>query len=242
MKIGGENKTAVWALSILGVIAAYGIYSNFFSGPSSTPAPAQSARSKAVADAIPDSSAPPPPDADSKSAQRTNRVNVQEFRPKLRSKKKEEQIADISKVDPTIRMDWLKKVQEVPQAGGERDLFQILKAPPVHEVAQLKGEEVHVWKIWDQPRTPPPPPPPPVPPPPPPPLVIPLKYYGLCTNHTNGKRTAYFLDNEEIIEGVEGATLKGRYKVLRIGPTQVVMEDIQSKKQANLALEPEMGA
>src|ERR1035438_7911270 len=84
-------------------------------------------------------------------------------------------------------------------------------------------------------RPPPPPDPSTVPPPP-----IPLKYYGFCTERTNGKKTAYFLDNDEIIQATEGTTLKGRYRVVRIGLNVVVMEDTQSKRQQNLPLEPEM--
>ncbi|MGA3016147.1 MAG: hypothetical protein ABSF62_03440 [Bryobacteraceae bacterium] len=234
MKIGAENKMAVWALSVLGVVAAYGVYANFFSGPSVAPAP--SARTRAM-DAIPEAVAVPD---NSKSAPQRPAVRgqVQEFRPVLRPKKKEDQIVDIRTVDPTIRLDWLARVQEVPQAGGERDLFQILKAPPVHE-AVLKGDEPHVFI----PRGPPAPPPPPGPPPDPntvPPPPIPLKYYGFCTERNNGKKTAYFLDNDEIIQATEGTTLKGRYRVVRIGLNQVVMEDVQSKRQQNLTLEPEM--
>src|ERR1022692_1770537 len=135
MKIGGENKTAVWALSVLGVIAAYGVYSNFFAGPSVATAQA--------VDAIPDNVAVPD-NAKAAPQRPAVRAQAQEFRPVLRPKKKEDQIVDIRTVDPTIRLDLLAKVQEVPQAGGERDLFQILKAPPVHE-AVLKGEEPHVF-------------------------------------------------------------------------------------------------
>jgi hypothetical protein len=128
----------------------------------------------------------------------------------------------------------------VPQAGAERDLFQILKSPPVHaDTAQLKGEEPHVWRIYG----PQPPPPPPMPAPDPstlPPPPIPLKYYGICTERLNGKKTAYFLDNDEIIEATEGMTLKGRYKVVRIGEKAVVMEDMQSKRQQDLPLVPEL--
>src|ERR1035438_4579700 len=234
MKIGGENKTAVWALSVLGVIAAYGVYSNFFAGPSV--APAHSAKAPAV-DAIPDNVAVPD-NAKAAPQRPAVRAQAQEFRPVLRPKKKEDQIVDIRTVDPTIRLDWLARVQEVPQAGGERDLFQILKAPPVHE-AVLKGEEPHVFI----PRGPNPPPPPPPPPPDPgtlPPPPIPLKYYGICTERTNGKKTAYFLDNDEIIQATEGMTLKGRYRVVRIAQNLVVMEDLQSKRQQNLPLEQEM--
>ena len=233
MKIGGENKTAVWALSVLGVVAAYGVYTNFFSGPSA--APAHPARTRA-ADAIPDAVAAP--DVNTAPQRQAVRAQAQEFRPVLRPKKKEDQIVDIRTVDPTIRLDLLAKVQEVPQAGGERDLFQILKAPPLHE-AVFTGDEPHVF-IPRGPN-PPPPPPPPLPDPgtlPPPP--IPLKYYGFCTERNNGKKTAYFLDNDEIIQATEGTTLKGRYRVVRIGLNVVVMEDMQSKRQQNLPLEPEM--
>jgi len=237
MKIGVENKKAVWALSVLGVIAAYGLYTNVLSGPSATPVPA---RTRAV-DAIPDAvGVTENPDAKAATQRPSARMQVQEFRPVLRSKRKEEQIVDFRSVDPTIRLDWLAKIQQVPQAGGERDLFQILKTPPVHEAAaQLKGEEPHVWKIYG-PMPPPPPPPPPVDPGTLPPPPIPLKYYGLCTERTNGKKTAYFLDNDEIIQATEGATLKGRYKVVRIGATMVVMEDMQNKRQQDLPLVPEM--
>src|ERR1039458_5544983 len=157
MKIGGENKTAVWALSVLGVVAAYGVYTNFFSGPSA--APAHPARTRA-ADAIPEAVAAP--DVNTAPQRQAVRAQAQEFRPVLRPKKKEDQIVDIRTVDPTIRLDLLANVQAVPQAGGERDLFQILKSPPVHETAaQLKGEEPHVWRTYG-PNPPPPPLPPPV--------------------------------------------------------------------------------
>jgi hypothetical protein len=236
MKIGGENKKAVWALAVLGVFAAYGVYSNFSSGPPA--APASAVKTQAV-DAIP-SDAIAVPEARSASPKPAARAVVQEFRPVLRPKKKEDQIIDIRTVDPTIRLDLLAKVQAVPQAGAERDLFQILKSPPVHaDTAQLKGEEPHVWRIYG----PQPPPPPPMPAPDPstlPPPPIPLKYYGICTERLNGKKTAYFLDNDEIIEATEGMTLKGRYKVVRIGEKAVVMEDMQSKRQQDLPLVPEL--
>jgi hypothetical protein len=235
MKLGAENRKAVWALSLLGVVAAYGVYTNFFSGPPAAAVPAGSLR---PVDTIPEAVAAPD-NAKAAPQRQAMRAQAQEFRPVLRPKKKEDQIVDIRTVDPTIRLDWLARVQEVPQAGGERDLFQILKAAPVHEAAQLKGEEPHVGKIYGPPAPPPPavalPDPATLPPPP-----IPLKYYGFCAERDNGKKTAYFLDNDEIIQATEGTTLKGRYRVVRIGQNLVVMEDTQSKRQQNLPLEPEM--
>jgi hypothetical protein len=127
----------------------------------------------------------------------------------------------------------------VPQAGSERDLFQILKVPPVHVAEQLKGQEPRVPRVYG-PQAPPGPPPPPPDPSKLPPPPIPLKYYGFCTERGSGKRTAYFLDNDEIVQATEGMTLKGRYRVVRIGQNTVVMEDVQSKRQQDLPLEKEM--
>ena len=39
MKLGLENRKQVYAVVVLGVIAAYMVYSQLLSGPSSSPAP-----------------------------------------------------------------------------------------------------------------------------------------------------------------------------------------------------------
>ena len=44
MKIGAENKKSVYALTVLGLVAAYMVYSNFFSGPSYKPVTPPAAR------------------------------------------------------------------------------------------------------------------------------------------------------------------------------------------------------
>ena len=45
-----------------------------------------------------------------------------------------------------------------------------------------------------------------------------------------------FLDGDEILYAAEGDTLKRRYKVIRIMPTSVLMEDTESKHQQPLPL------
>jgi hypothetical protein len=162
------------------------------------------------------------------------RPRGEEFRPALHSKRKEEQINPMD-VDPTLRMDLLAKVQAVKLEGGQRNLFQFGAIQPV-EVAQLKGPEPKIPLPGTHLMGPMPLPPPPpkvepvvvteVPPPP-----IPYKYYGLSTTRINGRKTAFFLDGEEIILANEGMVVKKRYKVVRIGATSVVMEDVDSKKQ-----------
>src|SRR5436190_1357783 len=82
-------------------------------------------------------------------------------------------------------------------------------AAPAPEVKPLQGPEPVVARPFVGPRQPPPPQPEPVkiePPPPP----IPLKFYGYSTARNNGKKTAYFLDNEDILLASEGETVKRR--------------------------------
>ena len=69
--------------------------------------------------------------------------------------------------------------------------------------------------------------------PPPPPITF--KYYGYSTARANGKKTAFFLDGDEILVAGEGETVKRRYRVVRIGVSSVMMEDVESKRQQPLA-------
>jgi hypothetical protein len=242
MKLGAENKKKVYFLAALGVVAAYLVYSQFFSGPSYTPTPAPAAKSgdaTAAPPATPEKG--PAPDVSRASQPVPGRSGTtaksSEFHPVLRSKKKEDRV-DVTKMDPTLRLDLMSKVMEVPPAGADRDLFQILKAPPVKEIAMLKGPEPKMRPFMGPPAPAPPKPDPP--PPPPPPLEpIPLKYYGFSTIRPDGKRTAYFLDGDDILEAIEGTTLKGRYRIVQIGLDKVLVEDTQAKRRQAVNLEPE---
>lgn len=241
MKAGIENKKQVAILAVLGVVAAYVLYSQFLAGPSSTPAPAP--RTSDVAAALPAATEKDPGPNISRAQQQVpgkpgagSKSN--EFHPVLRAKKKEDRITDIGKIDPTLRFDLIDKVMAVPPAGGERDLFQISKTPPVKEVAMVKGPEPLVQPFVG-PRPPPPPPPPRGPDPPPPPEPITLKYYGYSATRPDGKRTAYFLDGDDILEAIEGTTLKGRYRIVQIGLEKVLVEDTRDKRRQSISLEPE---
>ena len=163
MKIGGENKKSVYALIVLGVFAAYMVYSNLLSGPSyptATPAPTRGDNSEIVPNAPGKSSGPDSSRAAQDVPGRSSaRAKNGEFRPVLRPKKKEDRVVNISTIDPTLRLDLLAKVMKVPPAGGERDLFQISKTPPVKQAELPKGPETKIYAFVG-PRPPPPPPPP----------------------------------------------------------------------------------
>jgi hypothetical protein len=218
------------------------VYSNLLSGPSnSSPPPVgrKGAGSRVDLDSgapVPGASTPAasqPTAPDVHRAAASSRPRGEEFRPALHSKRKEDQINPMD-VDPTLRTDLLAKVQAVKLEGGQRNLFQFGAIQPV-EVAKLVGPEPKIPLPGSHLMGPMPvaeelPKPPTVvteaPTPP-----IPYKYYGLSTTRINGKKTAFFLDGEDIILATEGMVVKKRYKVVRIGATSVVMEDVDSKKQ-----------
>lgn len=245
MKIGAENKKSLYALSVLGAVAAYMVYSSFFSGPSYktvTPAPARPDASQVTAPASGTSSGPDISQAKSKVGRSGSKSKNGEFHPVYIAKKKEDRV-DVSNVDPTIRFDLLARVMNVPQAGAERDLFQIGKTPPVKATALASAEpKVHPFIPYG-PNKPLPPPPPPGPPPPPPPTPIPFKFYGVSAVHPDGTRTAYFIipsaDGDEILMANEGTVLKGRFRIVQIGMDRVLVEDTQDKRRQPLSMEKE---
>jgi hypothetical protein len=168
------------------------------------------------------------------------RARSEEFHPVLRSKRPEDRI-DTTTVDPTLRLDLLAKLEAQEQAGTGRNLFQF-GAPPPAKVEIPKGSEPRVVPKAPsaelamnaaakpaQPAGPPPPPP------------ITLKYYGYSAERGNGRKTAFFLDGEDILVASEGDTVKKRYRVVRIGANSVVMEDVDSKRQQPVPLVAEAG-
>jgi hypothetical protein len=250
MKLGTENKKSVYALSVLGVLAAYMVYSQFFSGPTYKPVTPQTARTEPSADApaapapVEKSSGPDISQAKGKVGKSSSKGKNGEFHPIYIAKKPQDRV-DVSRVDPTIRLDLLAKAMRAPQAGSERDLFQISKTPPIKETAKLKGPEPLVARIYG-PRAPLPPAPPPVARPVEVvPLSIPFKYYAVSSVHPDGKRTAYFIipgntpDADEIFMADEGQVIKGHFRIVQISVDKVMVEDTQEKRQQPLNIERE---
>lgn len=224
MKLGAENKRSVIWLSVLGVVLAGVIYYNFFydSYGSSTSTPARKA-----APASPDLAS-----SDEASGTRSARARVEEFLPALHKKHGDK--AEPPPADPTLRLDLLAKLDEVPPAGSGRDLFNFGKADPVRLAGTEPVVKVQAWTAIG-PRITPPQPKPAAPPPPPPPPIN-LKYYGICTTRADGQKTAFFMDGDDILIEAEGATFKGRYRLVRIGVNSAVVLDLQYKHEQTLPL------
>src|SRR5690242_14231813 len=127
MKIGAEDKKKVAAVVVLGLFAVYMVWSNLLSGPSAPSSP----RVAAPAAAQPQAGARQPVTATQGGAGRraTARVTSEDWHPVVHAKRPEDQV-DTTKVDPTVRLDLLAKLQEVAAAGGGRNLFSMSAAPP----------------------------------------------------------------------------------------------------------------
>jgi hypothetical protein len=173
----------------------------------------------------------PPP------AKRTTRAGgeagrVEDFRPSLKPKEG----VDLTRIDPTIRLDLLAKVHGVPMEGGSRSLFEFSQppAPPPPKVDPIKvpppavqPPAPAVTKAVDAPK-------PPLPP-------IPLKYYGFAGTNRDGTRRGCFLDGDaaaggEVYIAAENETVKSRYKIVSFGVNSVVVEDTANKNQQTLPL------
>lgn len=142
---------------------------------------------------------------------------------------------DPLKVDPTLRLDLLAKVQQVEVGEMGRNLFQfgdvapkpLTPLPPnPGKIAMNGGKPVVVA-----------PPASTGPPKPPPPPQITLKYYGYSNpRNSTLRRRAFFLDGEDIIVASEGELIKKRYRLVKIGVNSVTMEDTQFKDEQTLPL------
>lgn len=125
-----------------------------------------------------------------------------------------------------------------PQPGADTSLPQPLKLKEMEQVPEEPQPGRNPFRFGEPPPppkpvyTPPPPPvytPPPTPTPPPIP-PIPLKLTAVVLNraYLADPRTGY------TFEGVEGQIIDGRYKLLKVGTTSVVMSYVDGTGQRTI--------
>jgi hypothetical protein len=227
-----EKKKAIWLGGLVGVLGMYSIYTNFFSGPSSTgPASSPAPGEKTAAGSPLAMTGGGPKTAPRPKAAVRGRSDELHF---VYIANRPEERPDPTKIDPTLRLDLLAKVQAVDGVGGARNLFAFGQPPPPPDA--LKGKET---KVDLKPPGPPEPARPATDP-----SALParsnLKYYGIVGLSEGGKKTACFLDTgEEILLGTEGDTLKRRFRVVKIGPTSVILRDTESNREETIPLAQE---
>lgn len=235
MKLYSGNKKSVWALAVVAVLLGYAFYDNVIaSGPSTASASRGAPPPVAAPIAAPPAVAPPTADEDAAAPARGNRNRSGEFHPIVHAKRPEDRV-DTANVDPSLHLDLLAKLEAVPPAGEGRNLFAIGVDAP-----KLSGQETKVVVEKSRPVIGPKPiPPPPGPPPPEPLPPITFKYYGFSTVLKDGRKAAFFLQNDVILIKAEGDMVAGTYKLIHIDRTTAVVEDVKSKRQQTVVLAEE---
>ena len=119
-------------------------------------------------------------------------------------------------LDPTLRVDLLKASEDVTYKGSGRDIFQNQPEPP-----PIPKEIQPVINTG--------------PPPPPPPPPIPLKFYGF-TGNKSGPKQVFLSKGDDIFIAKEGQIIDRRYKIIKIGPNSVEVEDVLTNNRQTLPL------
>jgi hypothetical protein len=120
-------------------------------------------------------------------------------------------------LDPSLRYDWLKASEDTKYQGKGRNIFraQIDIPRPVRSVVIN------------------PTPPPPAGPPPPPPIN--LKFFGFASKPGEPKKI-FLSQGEDVFIAGEGEMVDRRYKILRISPMSVEVEDVLNNNRQSIPL------
>ena len=120
-------------------------------------------------------------------------------------------------LDPSLRFDLLRITEDVTYKGTGRNIFRSEAAPA--EIPKPETADV-------TPQGPPPPPPPP---------PIDLKFYGY-TGPKGTARQIFLLRGEDIFLAREGQIIDRRYKIMRINPSSVEVQDVLTNNTQTLPL------
>jgi hypothetical protein len=237
MKVGAEDKKKVALLAALSAIALVTVYIQFFSG-----APPNGAGNPAArpATGFPSTQAQPARRV-ATPVRRRAQAGGQTFQPVWASLGDDESFNPLE-VDPTLRTDLLEAVRSVSFTNVERNIFEFtsrrrVEAPPsAADIARATA----LQQAAEREAAPPAPVPPSTPQPPRAPRLN-WRYYGFANADQEGERRAFLLDGTDVLIGSEGDVFKNRYKIVRIGQTQIVIEDMQFQSEQELTLESPRG-
>jgi hypothetical protein len=124
-------------------------------------------------------------------------------------------------LDPTLHPEWMAQAESLEYSGRGRNIFSQFSAPPVIE--NVKAPIRPSAPVVQVPQGPPPPPP------------IDLKFFGYEA-HKDGTRKAFLLHGDDVFIASEGDVVDHRYKVLKIAPFSVQVEDIPYRNAQPLPL------
>ncbi|MDR3719670.1 MAG: hypothetical protein P4K98_12785 [Bryobacteraceae bacterium] len=143
-----------------------------------------------------------------------------EFKPSM--KQNAANPIDTERFDPTLRTDMLDRLADVQAAPAKRSLFDFY-IPPATQAQKLPEPVAPV--VVAVASAPPPRPP------------IQLHFYGHEIADGGGVRRVFCELNDQVMIPSEGAVLQRRYKIRRILPASVVIEDLEFHDEQTLPIE-----
>jgi hypothetical protein len=138
------------------------------------------------------------------------RVSVSHKRATKLGKKKER----TESLDPTLQLDLLAASEQTHYEGNGRNIF-VSQAEDVvipKPLAPGTADPQKSQETWH-------------PPTPPPPTPIPLKFFGFASR-PGEPRKIFLSEGEDVFVAGEGEIVDRRYKVVRISPNAVEMQDV----------------
>jgi hypothetical protein len=123
-------------------------------------------------------------------------------------------------LDPELRLQLLESSEGTKYEGTGRNIFvPALEAIPNPVASGLAKKNE----------------PPPGPPPPPPPPPINLKFFGFAS-HAGEPKRIFLAQGDDVFIGAEGDIVDRRYKIVRINPTSVEIEDVLNNNRQTIPL------
>jgi hypothetical protein len=226
IKIGVDPKIFVGALFAIALLLFF-VYGRSDSGSASvgpSPAGASSAAStttNALSSAAANSAA--------RQLRRRNRTAVASLdRGALRIRPVDATRGDI---DPTLRMDMLQRLRNVPEPAVGRSLFEVGETAPSLEAIQKVNQKLVPAAILPTTSVAP--------------VVvvphaeIPLKFYGFVkAARKSAINRGLFLDGDNVVIASEGDVIDGRYLVVTLTAQEARMEDTVVKQGQTLPVLP----
>jgi hypothetical protein len=114
-------------------------------------------------------------------------------------------------LDPTLHPEWMAQAESLEYSGQGRNIFSQFSAPPVIE--KVKAPIRPSAPVVPIAQGPPPPPP------------IDLKFFGYEARK-DGTRRAFLLHGDDVFIASEGDVVDHRYRVMKINPFSVEIEDL----------------
>jgi hypothetical protein len=129
-------------------------------------------------------------------------------------------VSGLAALDPTLHPEIMRQAESLEYTGHGRNIFSQFSAPPVipKPIASIRQAAVNTG-----------------PPPPPPPPPINLGFYGYAAEKT-GQKQVFLLKGDDIFIASEGDVVDRRYRVVKISPVSVQVEDIPYHNTQTLPL------